>query len=417
MPTKSDVSKLNVLLVEDDPDYAALVQEWLSSAQTGPKFLLAWADSVRSAVDRLAKGDINVVLLDLSLPDSEGIETFHALNFLCTAVPIIILSAASSESLALQTISQGAEDYLVKSTCTADLLARALSYAARRRQRETEVQLPAGAAKHNRVVAMLGAKGGTGATTAACTLAAELRDLSQGPTLLADLDPHSGLVGFLLGLESRYSILQATQSLDRLDRTIWQSLVSDADGVDVIHSPAPASATEVDPASLSRVVGFATRSYEWVVLDLGRLNACNAKLLATLKHTAETIVVTTNSISSLYAAKRTVEALRANGVDLGHVGVIINQADEAGEGLPSTDLIELFGVQLYARLPYEREELRNALIDKRLPADSSRFRLGLKNVARKLAGLEDVKPKRTIPGLLSFLTKRSSQTAAASEVK
>jgi len=393
------LNRLSILLVEDDPDYATLVQQWLDGAGHDPGFVLSWTESLSAAMSRLARGGIDIVLLDLGLPDSHGIETFLALHSRCSGVPVIVLSSADSEPMALQTIRHGGEDYLVKSTCTRDLLVRNISHAVVRHRRQTD----AGAAGdiQSKVVAVIGAKGGTGTTTVACTLAAELRLQSDASVLLADLDLDSGLIGFLMGVNSRFSILDAAENVERLDATFWESLVTEVGGVHVVPSPGLGHGGYMDRPSVLQAIQFAKELYKWTVLDIGRLRSSN---LALLELAAEAILVTTDSIASLHEAKRTIEALCARGVDRERVHLIVNRVDEAAETQRTSDLVKFFGVEVCARLPYEGEALAKALLERKPPPESSAFRLNVRNVARKLLGLEELKRRRTIPGLRSFLT-------------
>jgi DNA-binding response OmpR family regulator len=92
---------LTVLLIEDSPQYAHLVQHWLSDAAEGTGFLLNWTDSLASGMSRLERGGVDVILLDLGLPDCNGIETYHQTRARAPQTPILILSSAESESLAL----------------------------------------------------------------------------------------------------------------------------------------------------------------------------------------------------------------------------------------------------------------------------------------------------------------------------
>jgi Flp pilus assembly CpaE family ATPase len=410
MPMNAPLNHLSVLLVEDDPDYATLVQHWLEGAGPNPGFALSWTESLSSAMSRLARGGIDIVLLDLGLPDSHGIETFLALRSKCSGVPVIVLSSADSEAMALQTIRHGGEDYLVKSTCTAAILVRNISHAVVRYRRQTEVRgagdLP------SKVAAVIGAKGGTGTTMVACTLAAELRCQSNDTVLLAGLDMESDLLGFLMGVNSRFSIVDAAQSADRLDATFWESLVTDAGGVHVVPSPGLAHSGSVDPASIAKVVKFASRLYRWTVLDMGRLRNSN---LGLLEQASEALLVTTDSIASLHEAKRAVEVLCAGGTDPARVHLIVNHVDKAAEALPTSDLVKLFGVEVCARLPYEAEALSSALLERKLPPEASAFRSNLRALARKLLGLEEVKRKRMIPGLMSYLSGTKRREPAPAE--
>src|SRR5258706_9025217 len=123
------VHSLKVLVVEDDADYAGLVQRWLSAPTDGIGFDLAWTDSLEAATEGLAHGGIDLVLLDLGLPDSDGLQTFTGIRQVDPTLPVIVFSTADNEAIALQAIQQGAQDYLVKSTCTGELLVRAVRYA------------------------------------------------------------------------------------------------------------------------------------------------------------------------------------------------------------------------------------------------------------------------------------------------
>src|SRR5215471_21720102 len=168
--TKESIS---ILLIEDSSEYADLVQLWLAQ-NSGTDFALNWTDSLETGLRRLREGGIDVVLLDLGLPDSSGYETFEKTLAAASAIPIIVWSSLDSESLALRTIQGGAQDYLVKSTCTAEALFRAVRYAVVRY--ETSYRASGHAtATQGRVLGVIGAKGGVGATSVACKLALELR--------------------------------------------------------------------------------------------------------------------------------------------------------------------------------------------------------------------------------------------------
>src|SRR6185503_4110924 len=76
------------------------------------------------------------------------------------------------------------------------------------------------------LIGMIGTKGGVGTTTIGCALAAELRRQTGQKVLLADLDPDGGNAAFLAGIDSKYSIADATGNLQSLDRNFWESMVA-----------------------------------------------------------------------------------------------------------------------------------------------------------------------------------------------
>ena len=126
---------VRVLLVEDEPVSAALVGRILRDTPTG-SFELIHRPTLRAALANSAEELFDVVLLDLNLPDSEGLATFEALRQKLPITPLVILTAAEDESLALQAIQGGAQDYLFKSQLDARMLVRVVRYAIERKRTE-----------------------------------------------------------------------------------------------------------------------------------------------------------------------------------------------------------------------------------------------------------------------------------------
>lgn len=122
-----------VLLIEDNPGDARLIREMLTEVPTSG-FRLEWVDRLARGLDRLGTSGIGVVLLDLSLPDSQGLATFQAVRSTAPLTPIVVLSGLTDEELALTAVREGAQDYLVKGRVDGELLARALGYAIERQQ-------------------------------------------------------------------------------------------------------------------------------------------------------------------------------------------------------------------------------------------------------------------------------------------
>jgi len=126
---------LKVLLVEDNPGDARLIREMLREAAHA-RFELELADCLATGLERLRAGNIHAVLLDLGLPDSRGDDTFFRTHALAPEVPIIVLTGLGDEAVALRTVQQGAQDYLVKGRVDANLLERAICYAIERKKAE-----------------------------------------------------------------------------------------------------------------------------------------------------------------------------------------------------------------------------------------------------------------------------------------
>lgn len=116
---------IRVLLVEDNPGDARLVQEYLSKAVVAP-FSLDSVERLSAALKRLAVGGVDIVLLDLGLPDSQGLETLASVRAQAPDVPIIVVTGLDDRQVGLEAIRNGAQDYLVKGRVDGYLLGRAL---------------------------------------------------------------------------------------------------------------------------------------------------------------------------------------------------------------------------------------------------------------------------------------------------
>jgi PAS domain S-box-containing protein len=126
---------MKALLIEDNLPDARLMQEFLAEVPD-PPFTLEFAESLADGMKRVAAGDIRLILLDLTLPDSFGLETFAQMKAAAPSVPIIVLSGRDDEALAIKTVHEGAQDYLVKGQVDSRLLVRAMRYAVERKRVE-----------------------------------------------------------------------------------------------------------------------------------------------------------------------------------------------------------------------------------------------------------------------------------------
>lgn len=127
--------RITVLLVEDNPGDARLMREYLADP-AGAGIRLEHVSTLREGLDRLAQGGIDLVLLDLSLPDSPMPDTFRRTHAAAPTVPIIVMSGLDDEKFAIQTVQEGAQDYLVKAYIETRLLVHAMRYAIERKRAE-----------------------------------------------------------------------------------------------------------------------------------------------------------------------------------------------------------------------------------------------------------------------------------------
>ena len=130
---------IHILLIEDNPGDARLLRTLLQETASS-QFELVHAERFSEALNRLSERRFDVVLLDLSLPDAQGLETISRLSGQAEGTPIVILTGLNDEEIAIRALQQGAQDYLVKGQADGQLLARALRYAIERHKAEESLK-------------------------------------------------------------------------------------------------------------------------------------------------------------------------------------------------------------------------------------------------------------------------------------
>ncbi len=128
-----------VLLVEDDVDYSALLRRRLMvslNQDNGPTFVVAQACLLQEAIAYATTQPVDVVVLDLHLPDANGLETLMRVQQAMPGVATIVLTGRNDQQIARQALELGAHDYLVKGNFNAEVLVRAIRYALDRKESE-----------------------------------------------------------------------------------------------------------------------------------------------------------------------------------------------------------------------------------------------------------------------------------------
>lgn len=123
---------IKALLIEDNSADAALIREMLAESDAG--IGLEWAGDLSSGLKRLEKRNLDILLLDLTLPDSYGLDTFARVREKTPDLPVMLLTGFEDEALAIIAVKAGAQDYLVKGQVDGKLLARSMRYAIERKK-------------------------------------------------------------------------------------------------------------------------------------------------------------------------------------------------------------------------------------------------------------------------------------------
>ena len=130
---REELEKINILYIEDNPDDVAILEEMLDEGCHLP-CSLTHAARLAAGLKRLGQGGVDIILLDLSLPDSHGFNTFLEVKKRERDLPIIVMTGLDDEAMAMKAVQEGAQDYLVKGQVDVNLLVRAIRYAIERQK-------------------------------------------------------------------------------------------------------------------------------------------------------------------------------------------------------------------------------------------------------------------------------------------
>ncbi len=247
-------------------------------------------------VARIERVRPELVLLDLTTLRQPLEDVMRVLGRTSINPPVFVLNDQADSEAILGALRAGASEFLFLPFT--DTLPQALvRFEKSRRERQMQT------AGKGKLVGFLSAKGGCGATTMACHFSVGLTEHGDAKVLLADLDFQSGVIDFLAKVKTGYSIADAVNNIQRLDDSYWKGLVSNGiPNLEIITAPSSPSSKAVSVDGLRQVLSFATRQYDWTVLDLGR--NLTPDTLSILPMLDETYLVVTPEIPALHQAKR-----------------------------------------------------------------------------------------------------------------
>jgi DNA-binding response OmpR family regulator len=128
-----------VLLIEDDTGFARMVHKMITEIE-GEPFTFERVENLEKGISRLSDGGVDVVLLDLLLPDSEGIFTFFKLRETCKDIPVVVMSSLEDDETAILAVREGAQDYLFKGIVNPAVLIRSIRHSIERKRNRDELK-------------------------------------------------------------------------------------------------------------------------------------------------------------------------------------------------------------------------------------------------------------------------------------
>lgn len=382
-----------LLCVEDNPADAAFIEELLYDVAPGG-FEVVSCERLSDALEHVGKTVFDAVLLDLQLPDSQGMDTFLELHGACPDVPIIVVTGLGDESVGVTAVREGAQDYLVKGQFGGQSLVRAIRFAITRSQTQTEMREELERAERGRVLGLLGSKGGVGTTSAVIEFAAVLAGRGKS-VVVAEIGARPAALAVRLGQAPVDTLTHLARiGADGITkREVRSRLVRVSFEAQVLFGPhRQDECEETGPDVAAAVVDLLAEMAQFILIDLG--SRCCELVKAAALRCDHVVVVTHPGPVGIKLGKSTVDVLKSWGLDDERVmAVVVNPVPGLAQ-ISTADLSSSLRCTVMGVIPpdadgYHSAELRRVplVVDQpdSLPAKS------IADIVRRLA------PEKAVP--------------------
>jgi len=386
------------LLISPDHGLAAELAQLLSRELPGTTLVSLNACPTGGALGELtASPGLRCCFLDVCSGREAAFKFMSEASAQAPGLAVLALLSGNDPDLVLQCLRQGASEFLIR-PFSAEQLQAALSKLSR-----THPVGPLPSESSARLYCVMPGKGSSGATTVACNLACNLVRPGGGKVLLADLDPLTGTLAFLLKMKTNYSFLDALSHVASLDADMWKSLVTGWQGLEVLLSPENPVDGITEACDPTPVVRFSRQSYASVVLDTG--GAFGDWNLSIARLCDEILLVTTNELPSLHATQRALAYLEANRIEGSKIRLLVNRY-RPDLGLAQEQVQTALHNPIFHVLPSDYESIQRALLDGKPALPTGKFGKSMAALTERLAGQS--RPKKST-SMFSGLFSRSEK--------
>jgi pilus assembly protein CpaE len=328
----------------------------------------------------------DICFVDVVSDRNRGLNLIRELGISQPKTPMIAILPPDDTDLILQCLRSGAAEFLNFPPFPGqmeEILARLVA----------KNPLMRGSNKSGRVIAVVPAKGACGSSTIASGLTLFWKNRS-GNTLLADLDPLTGTISFLLKVKSQYSFMDIVALSNDLDDDLWRSIITSTQGIDVLLSPDETVQGIHDLVSASDIIDYARQHYQTSIID------CSSPYgpwnLSILQRADEILLVSTNELPSLQATQRAISYLDQNNIDRSKIKLLINRYNR-DVGLGKEVIETAIRFEVFHLLPSDFEAVQRAMIEGKPSPANSPFGKSLIQLAEKLGGYNQALAKPAKP--------------------
>ena len=364
----------------------------LAEVTPGSSFVDLKAYPVRRALtDAVNAERPNLCFLDVGSSWESAVAVINELNSVNSAMPVVAIDKSNDPDVILRSLRQGASEFLFQPFAL-EQVGAALD---RLKRIKRETNSPS--RELGKVFCVMPGKGACGSTTLGCNIAFQLQRLNpKRKVLLADLDPTTGTLSFLLKLKSTYSFMDALAHASQMDEDLWKALVINQHGVDVILSP-EGQVENIPTHEAAAMIEYSRENYGAVILDMGGAYGDWALEMARLCD--DLILVTTNELPALHSTQRAIAHLERNEIERSKIKLVVNRFNP-DLGLDREAIEMALNLEVFQVLPSDSDSIQKALLEGKAVASSTTLGKNFASMADRLGGRPaETKTKR--PSLLS----------------
>jgi len=411
MSAQPPSGKIRVLIVDDIPETRENVKKLLYFENNIE--IVGTAANGREGVELALKLQPDVVLMDINMPEMDGIAASEAISAQAPHVQVVMMSVQGEADYLRRSMLAGAREFLIKPFSGEELVTsihRVHQFAATRRvvapppPTATPVTPPPPPPRVGKIIAVMGSKGGCGASTIAVNLAVALREESKARVALVDANLEFGDVGVLLNLPTSRTIAELVSGDTTIDEEVLDgTMAAHSSAIKVLLAPPrPELAELVKAEHLKRILELLDKSYDFIVIDLWK--SFQETTVFFLDHADIIVLIATADIPSIKNAKLFFELTDQLGYPADKTLLVLNKED-GRSGISAKDIEASIKHPITLTLPRDERTTTIAMnrgtpvvmLQRNLPisqAIQNLARLIVKRMQPETAGTEKAPAKR-----------------------
>ena len=346
------MDNIKVMVVDDHDETRNLIKKILSIQEDIVVSLEA--SSGQECLDRFDPDHVDVILMDINMPEVNGLEAADRLSSQYADTIIVMMSVQNESEYLQKAMDSGARSYIVK-PFDVDSLSETIRNAYYKNKRQKANQ---GESKHaeGQVVSFYGSKGGVGKSVLAMNSAVLLSQREKVKVILLDMDLQFGDVGMLMNVKPKSTIFDALTKADEdIHDQIANSILKHSDQLDVLLAPKrPDQAEGIQAEDIKRLIAWLKTQYTYVIVDLG--TNYSEVSLSTLDDSDLVFYVSTPDMLSIKNTRLGLDVMRSLDYSFEKILLVINRWT-GKEKIKESDIERALGIKVTSKISDEKKHM------------------------------------------------------------